>query len=72
MSGEVVLMVLIGGLGRFSGPVIGAFIVAAVEYYLASFGGWVTVVQGVVFVVCVLTFREGIMGKLSQLLKKPL
>ena len=72
MSGEVVLMVLIGGLGRFSGPVIGAFVVAAVEYYLSSFGGWVTVVQGVVFVVCVLTFREGIMGKLSEALKKPL
>ncbi|HEY0193557.1 MAG TPA: branched-chain amino acid ABC transporter permease [Kofleriaceae bacterium] len=72
MSGEVVLMVLIGGLGRFSGPVIGAFVVAAVEYYLASFGGWVTVVQGAVFVVCVLTFREGIMGKLSQALNKPL
>jgi branched-chain amino acid transport system permease protein len=71
-SGEVILMTLIGGLGRFSGPVIGAFVVAALEYYLARFGGWVTVIQGVVFVVCVLTFREGITGKLSAALKLPL
>lgn len=72
MSGEVILMTLIGGLGRFSGPVIGAFVVVALENYLAPFGGWVTVVQGVVFVVCVLTFRQGIVGKLSVALKRPL
>jgi branched-chain amino acid transport system permease protein len=71
-SGEVVLMTLIGGLGRFSGPVVGAFVVVALEKYLAGFGGWVTVAQGVVFVLCVLTFREGIMGKLSAALKLPL
>jgi branched-chain amino acid transport system permease protein len=70
MSGEVVLMTLIGGLGRFSGPVVGAFVVGALEYYLR--GGQVTVVQGVVFVVCVLTFRQGIVGKLSTALKMPL
>jgi branched-chain amino acid transport system permease protein len=72
MSGEVVLMTLIGGLGRFTGPVIGAFVVVALENYLARFGGWVTVAQGVVFVLCVLTFRQGIMGKLSTALKLPL
>jgi branched-chain amino acid transport system permease protein len=72
MSGEVVLMTLIGGLGRFTGPVVGAFVVVALENYLARFGGWVTVVQGVVFVLCVLTFRQGIMGKLSAALKLPL
>jgi branched-chain amino acid transport system permease protein len=72
MSGEVVLMTLIGGLGRFSGPVVGAFVVGALENYLAGFGGWVTVVQGVVFVLCVLTFRQGIVGKLSTMLKLPL
>jgi branched-chain amino acid transport system permease protein len=70
MSGEVVLMTLIGGLGRFSGPVVGAFVVGALEYYLR--GGQVIVVQGVVFVVCVLTFRQGIVGKLSTALKMPL
>jgi branched-chain amino acid transport system permease protein len=72
MSGEVVLMTLIGGLGRFSGPVVGAFFAVSLETYFASFGGWVPVAQGVVFVVCVLTFREGIMGKLSTVLKVPL
>jgi len=71
-SGEVVLMTLIGGLGRFSGPVVGAFVVVALENYLARFGGWVTVVEGVVFVLCVLTFRQGIVGKLSTALKLPL
>ena len=71
-SGEVVLMTLIGGLGRFSGPVVGAFVVVALENYLARFGGWVTVVEGVVFVLCVLTFRQGIVGKLSNALKLPL
>lgn len=72
MSGEVVLMVLIGGLGRYTGPLVGAFVVAALENYLAHFGGWVTVAQGAVFVLCVLTFRQGIMGKLSSALKVPL
>jgi branched-chain amino acid transport system permease protein len=71
-SGEVVLMTLIGGLGRFTGPLVGAFVVCALENYLAGFGGWVTVAQGVVFVLCVLTFREGVMGKLSNALKLPL
>jgi branched-chain amino acid transport system permease protein len=70
MSGEVVLMTLIGGLGRFSGPVVGAFVVGALEYKLR--GGQVTVVEGVVFVLCVLTFRQGIVGKLSTMLKLPL
>jgi branched-chain amino acid transport system permease protein len=71
-SGEVVLMTLIGGLGKFSGPVVGAFVVVALENYLARFGGWVTVAEGVVFVLCVLTFRQGIVGKLSNALKLPL
>jgi branched-chain amino acid transport system permease protein len=72
MSGEVVLMTLIGGLGKFSGPVVGAFVVVSLENYLAGFGGWVTVMQGVVFVLCVLLFRQGIIGKLSGWLKLPL
>jgi branched-chain amino acid transport system permease protein len=72
MSGEVVLMTLVGGLGTVFGPVLGALVVLAMENYLAQLGAWVTVVQGVIFVVCVLTFRRGIVGELGRLLKKPL
>jgi branched-chain amino acid transport system permease protein len=71
-SGEVVLMTLIGGLGRFTGPVVGAFVIVTLENVLAGFHGWVTVVQGVVFVICVLAFRQGITGWLSERLKLPL
>jgi branched-chain amino acid transport system permease protein len=71
-SGEVVLLTLIGGLGTFSGPVVGAFFIVGLETYFARLGGWVTVAQGVVFVLCVLTFRQGIVGKLSNALKLPL
>ncbi|HEX2686118.1 MAG TPA: branched-chain amino acid ABC transporter permease [Kofleriaceae bacterium] len=71
-SGEVILMTLIGGLGRFSGPVVGAFVVVGIETYFARIGGGVIVAQGVVFVLCVLLFREGIIGKLSAALKRPL
>ena len=60
MSGEVVLMVLLGGLGTIFGPVVGAFIIIAMQQYLAGFGQWVLVIQGVIFVVCVLAFRRGV------------
>jgi branched-chain amino acid transport system permease protein len=72
MSGEVVLMTLLGGLGTVFGPVVGAVIVIALQDYLARLGGWVTVIQGAIFVACVLTFRRGIVGELGRLLKKPL
>ena len=72
MSGEVVLMTLLGGLGTIFGPVVGAFIIIAMENYLAQLGAWVTVVQGAIFVVCVLTFRRGVVGEIAHLLKKPL
>jgi branched-chain amino acid transport system permease protein len=72
MSGEVVLMTLLGGLGTVFGPVIGALVVVGLENYLSQLGAWVTVVQGVIFVVCVLTFRRGIIGELARLLKRPL
>jgi len=72
MSGEVVLMTLLGGLGTVFGPVVGAFIVVSLENYLAQLGAWVTVVQGVIFVVCVLTFRRGVVGELARLIRKPL
>src|SRR5262245_23364529 len=71
MSGEVVLMTLLGGLGTVFGPVVGAVIVIALQDYLARLGGWVTVIQGVIFVACVLTFRRGIVGELGRFLKKP-
>ncbi len=69
MSGEVVLMVLLGGLGTIFGPVAGALVVTAMENYLAQFGAWVTVTQGAIFVVCVLAFRRGIIGEIGARLK---
>ena len=72
MSGEVVLMTLLGGLGTIFGPVVGAFIIIAMENYLAQLGAWVTVVQGAIFVVCVLTFRRGVVGEIAHFIKKPL
>ena len=72
MSGEVVLMTLLGGLGTVFGPVVGAFILVALEQYLAQLGAWVTIVQGVIFVICVLTFRRGVVGELARVLRKPL
>jgi branched-chain amino acid transport system permease protein len=65
MSGEVVLMTLLGGMGTIFGPVVGAFVIAALENYLAGFGEWVTIITGVIFVVCVLAFRRGIVGELA-------
>jgi branched-chain amino acid transport system permease protein len=67
-SGEVVLMTLIGGLGTIFGPVVGAFIIAAMDTYLAQTGSWVTIIEGVIFVICVLTFRRGIVGVLAPYL----
>jgi branched-chain amino acid transport system permease protein len=72
MSGEVVLMTLLGGLGTVFGPVVGAFIVIGLENYLAQLGAWFTIVQGAIFVVCVLTFRRGVVGELGRLLRRPL
>src|SRR6202011_3868654 len=64
MSGEVVLMTLLGGMGTVFGPVVGAFIIIGLENYLASFGEWVTVITGGIFVVCVLAFRRGVVGEI--------
>ncbi|MFN0044153.1 MAG: branched-chain amino acid ABC transporter permease [Alphaproteobacteria bacterium] len=72
MSGEVVLMTLLGGLGTVFGPVVGAVIIVAMQNYLAQLGSWVTIVQGVIFVVCVLAFRRGIVGELGRLMGKRL
>ena len=72
MSGEVVLMTLLGGLGTVFGPVVGALVMVTLEHYLAQLGAWVTIVQGGIFIVCVLTFRRGIVGELARILRKPL
>jgi branched-chain amino acid transport system permease protein len=72
MSGEVVLMTLLGGLGTVFGPVVGAFVLITLEHYLAQLGAWFTIVQGLIFIVCVLTFRRGIVGELSRIIRKPL
>jgi len=69
MSGEVVLMVLLGGMGTIFGPVAGALVIITMESYLAELGAWVTIVQGVIFVVCVLAFRRGIIGELEAFLR---
>ena len=69
MSGEVVLMTLVGGLGTIFGPIVGAFLIVAMENYLAAFGQWVLVIQGAVFVICVLAFRRGIVGELAARLR---
>jgi len=69
MSGEVVLMTLVGGLGTVFGPVLGAVFIVGMQNYLASFGEWVTVTQGVIFVFCVLLFRRGVIGEIAHLLR---
>lgn len=65
MSGEVVLMTLLGGLGTHLGPGVGAFVITGMQHYLASFGQWVLVIQGVIFVACVMALRQGIIGTFS-------
>jgi len=69
MSGEVVLMTLVGGLGTIFGPVVGAAIIVAMQTQLVGFGQWVTIIQGVIFVVCVLLFRRGVVGELAAWLR---
>ena len=70
MSGQVVLMTLVGGVGTVFGPLVGAFILVTMENYLAQFGSWVTVIQGLIFVVCVLTFRKGVVGEIAELIRR--
>jgi branched-chain amino acid transport system permease protein len=72
MSGEVILMTLVGGMGTIFGPVVGAIIIVAIQNYLNNFGAWVTIVQGTIFVICVLLFKEGIIGVISRAIRRPL
>ena len=70
MSGEVVLMTLVGGMGTVFGPVVGAGVIIGMQNYLAGLGEWVLVVQGLIFVVVVLLFRRGIVGEIAARLKR--
>ncbi len=70
MSGEVVLMTLLGGVGTILGPVLGAAAIGAIENYFSGLGSWVTIIMGVTFVVCVLAFRRGIVGEIQHRLKR--
>ncbi|SHJ37530.1 amino acid/amide ABC transporter membrane protein 2, HAAT family [Bradyrhizobium lablabi] len=72
MSGQIVLMTLVGGLGTVFGPVVGAFVIIAMQQYLAGFGQWVTVIQGAIFVICVLTFRRGVIGEIAHYFRRSL
>jgi branched-chain amino acid transport system permease protein len=69
-SGTVVLMTLLGGMGTPIGPSVGALLVASLENYLASYGSWVSVLTGGVFIICVLAFRRGIVGEIRALVKR--
>jgi branched-chain amino acid transport system permease protein len=70
MSGEVVLMTLLGGMGTIAGPLVGAFLLVMIEDYFAGLGEWVPVIMGCIFVFCVLVFRRGIVGEAAALWKK--
>src|SRR5690606_30684769 len=72
MSGEVVLMTLLGGMGTVFGPIVGAAVIVTMQNYLPTLGALVTSIQGLVFVVCVMLFREGIVGVISKWIRKPL
>jgi branched-chain amino acid transport system permease protein len=69
MSGEVVLMTVLGGTATLFGPVVGALVVIMIEHYLAAFGFWFVIIQGVIFMVCVLSLRGGLVGYLADRLK---
>jgi branched-chain amino acid transport system permease protein len=66
MSGEVVLMTLLGGMGTILGPALGASIIVTMQNYLSGFGSWVNIIMGATFVVCVLAFRRGIVGEIAN------
>jgi branched-chain amino acid transport system permease protein len=72
MSGEVVLMTLLGGMGTVFGPILGAAVIVTMQNYLATFGDWVTIGQGIIFVVAVMLFREGIVGVIAKWIRRPL
>ncbi len=68
-SGDVILMTLLGGMNTVFGPAVGAALVSALNHYMDPFGARVTVITGLVFMTCVLTFRQGVVGQLGQWLR---
>ncbi|GGK59713.1 branched-chain amino acid ABC transporter permease [Amphritea balenae] len=72
MSGEVVLMTLLGGMGTIFGPVVGAGVVVTIQNYMSGgeLGNYIHIIMGVIFIVCVLAFRSGIVGEFQKLMKK--
>lgn len=70
-SGEVILMTLLGGMHSVFGPAIGAVLVTSLHYYFDALGAWVTIMVGVVFILCVLVFRRGVVGQLNHMLLQP-
>jgi branched-chain amino acid transport system permease protein len=70
MSGEVVLMTLVGGLGTVFGPVVGAAVIISMQNYLSALGEWVLIVQGVIFVIVVMLFRRGIVGEIAARIRR--
>jgi len=70
MSGDVILMTLLGGMNSVLGPAIGALLVSALHHYFDALGAWVTVVVGLVFMICVLLFRRGLVGELDHFLSQ--
>jgi branched-chain amino acid transport system permease protein len=71
MSGEFLLMTLVGGLGTITGPIVGALALISMETYMSELQDWVTVAQGAVFVVVVMAFRAGIVGSLAGIWRRP-
>ncbi|MFO7909124.1 branched-chain amino acid ABC transporter permease [Vreelandella aquamarina] len=72
MSGEVILMTLLGGVGTLLGPIMGAGIVVSLQHVLSQspLGNWVSVILGIIFVICVLSFRSGIVGEIARMYNK--
>lgn len=72
MSGEVILMTLVGGIGTFLGPVVGALVIVSLQNYLSGYAISISVITGTIFVACVMIFRRGIVGELQHYMKKRL
>jgi branched-chain amino acid transport system permease protein len=72
LSGDVLFMNLIGGIGTIFGPIAGSMVLVGMQHYFASLGTWVQVLQGVIFIACVMLFRQGLIGQLSKALRRPL
>ena len=69
-SGDVVLMTLMGGVGTVFGPLVGAFMLTTIEFLLSRLNAWLVLVQGLIFILCVLAFRRGVVGELAALFRK--